>query len=243
MPQPTAVKDTARKSIERGLDGLVRLSHDHPRQPRDGVRGGPGCGLDGRAPSGAGYSVTTGTSGMPTAFTAETGSGPLVVALCAEYDALPGNRARAGTTSSPPPRSGPAWPWPGWPTTGHHRTGLGHAGGRGWRGQDHHAGRRGVRRRARRNDGSPLAGGLAPGHLPGRLPFRRDLPREERPRLGRPLGGGQRRRRHGAGAGGPGPPAPAVPPGGPGPRRGDRRRTGGERHPRAGRAGSCAVRP
>ena len=34
--------------------------------------------------------VTGGVAGMPTAFCAELGSGPLVVAVCAEYDALPG---------------------------------------------------------------------------------------------------------------------------------------------------------
>jgi amidohydrolase len=38
----------------------------------------------------AGFAVTAGVAGMPTAFIAEIGSGPLVVAVCAEYDALPG---------------------------------------------------------------------------------------------------------------------------------------------------------
>lgn len=37
-----------------------------------------------------GFHVETGTSGLPTAFTATAGSGPLHVALCIEYDALPG---------------------------------------------------------------------------------------------------------------------------------------------------------
>ncbi len=36
-----------------------------------------------------GFSVETGTSGLPTAFTGTVGSGELVVALCVEYDALP----------------------------------------------------------------------------------------------------------------------------------------------------------
>ena len=34
--------------------------------------------------------MTSGVAGMPTAFSAESGSGPLVLAVCAEYDALPG---------------------------------------------------------------------------------------------------------------------------------------------------------
>ena len=46
--------------------------------------------VDGRAVGGGGFTVTRGTAGMPTAFSAEIGSGPLVLAVCAEYDALPG---------------------------------------------------------------------------------------------------------------------------------------------------------
>jgi amidohydrolase len=37
----------------------------------------------------AGFRVTPGTAGLPTAFVAEAGDGPLVLAICAEYDALP----------------------------------------------------------------------------------------------------------------------------------------------------------
>ncbi|MGX5716632.1 M20 family metallopeptidase [Arthrobacter sp. MAHUQ-56] len=37
-----------------------------------------------------GFEVERGTSGLPTAFTASAGSGDLTVALCVEYDALPG---------------------------------------------------------------------------------------------------------------------------------------------------------
>ncbi|MFC9773351.1 MULTISPECIES: M20 family metallopeptidase [unclassified Pseudarthrobacter] len=37
-----------------------------------------------------GFAVERGTSGLPTAFTASAGSGDLTVALCVEYDALPG---------------------------------------------------------------------------------------------------------------------------------------------------------
>ncbi len=38
----------------------------------------------------AGFDVTHGTAGMDTAVVAEYGSGPLVIGVCAEYDALPG---------------------------------------------------------------------------------------------------------------------------------------------------------
>jgi amidohydrolase len=37
----------------------------------------------------AGFSVSRGVAGMPTAFVATTGTGPLVVGICVEYDALP----------------------------------------------------------------------------------------------------------------------------------------------------------
>lgn len=40
--------------------------------------------------SDGGFSIEHGTSDLPTAFTATVGSGPLTVALCVEYDALPG---------------------------------------------------------------------------------------------------------------------------------------------------------
>ncbi|RAX47974.1 M20 family peptidase [Arthrobacter sp. AQ5-05] len=39
---------------------------------------------------GAGFDVERGTSGLPTAFSARIGTGELTVALCVEYDALPG---------------------------------------------------------------------------------------------------------------------------------------------------------
>jgi len=38
----------------------------------------------------AGFEVERGVCGMPTAFSARSGNGPLHVAICAEYDALPG---------------------------------------------------------------------------------------------------------------------------------------------------------
>jgi amidohydrolase len=38
----------------------------------------------------AGFEVALGTAGLPTALTAVRGSGPLTIAVCAEYDALPG---------------------------------------------------------------------------------------------------------------------------------------------------------
>ena len=90
MVQPTAVKDAARAAIDDRLDDLVRLSHsihEHPETAFEEDRAA--AWTAGRLADG-GFTVTTGTAGMPTAFSAEVGSGPLVVAVCAEYDALPG---------------------------------------------------------------------------------------------------------------------------------------------------------
>jgi amidohydrolase len=82
-------KDAARAAIEDRLDDLVRLSHaihDHPETAFEETRASAWAG---QALADGGFTVTDGVAGMPTAFSAETGSGPLVVAVCAEYDALP----------------------------------------------------------------------------------------------------------------------------------------------------------
>ena len=84
-----AAKETARAVVDARLDELVRLSHDlhaHPELSFDEVRS---AALTAGALERGGFRVTTGTAGLPTAFVAEAGDGPLVLAICAEYDALP----------------------------------------------------------------------------------------------------------------------------------------------------------
>ena len=49
-----------------------------------------------------GFAVTRGVAGMPTAFVATAGSGSPVVAILAEYDALPGLSQRAGEAAKSP---------------------------------------------------------------------------------------------------------------------------------------------
>lgn len=88
--QDTAAKDAARRAIDDGLDGLVRLSrviHGHPELAFEEEQASRWTA---ELLAEAGFTVTTGTAGLPTAFSAQAGSGPMVVALCAEYDALPG---------------------------------------------------------------------------------------------------------------------------------------------------------
>jgi amidohydrolase len=90
MPEPTKEKGAAQHAIEGSLDGLVRLSHDIHDHPETAFEEDRAAAWTAERLADGGFSVATGTSGMSTAFSAEIGTGPLVVALCAEYDALPG---------------------------------------------------------------------------------------------------------------------------------------------------------
>ncbi|MGW0807869.1 amidohydrolase [Nonomuraea sp. NPDC002799] len=69
------------------LIGLSHLIHAHPETAFEEHRASTWTAavLDA-----AGFDVTTAAGGLPTAFTASYGTGPVTVALCAEYDALPG---------------------------------------------------------------------------------------------------------------------------------------------------------
>ncbi len=86
-PEP---KDAARGIIDRALDGLIRLSHTIHEHPETAFEEERASAWTAEILAGGGYTVTRGVAGMPTAFSAEFGSGPLVLAVCAEYDALPG---------------------------------------------------------------------------------------------------------------------------------------------------------
>ena len=82
-------KQAARKIVDEHLADLLALSHDlhaHPELSFDEVHS---AARTADVLERAGFRVTTGTAGLPTAFVAEAGDGPLVLAICAEYDALP----------------------------------------------------------------------------------------------------------------------------------------------------------
>ena len=87
---PTAdAKHTAEAAVNAALDDLVRLSHDlhaHPELSFEEVRSAEATAA---VLEQGGFTVERGTAGLPTAFRATVGSGQLVVAVCAEYDALP----------------------------------------------------------------------------------------------------------------------------------------------------------
>jgi amidohydrolase len=83
-------KEEARRRIEQSRDQLIELSHRihaHPELAFDETQAALAVAA---MLSKAGLEVETGIAGMPTALAARTGAGPLHVAICAEYDALPG---------------------------------------------------------------------------------------------------------------------------------------------------------
>lgn len=88
MPTP---KDAARSVVDTAADTLVGLSHRVHANPelafeehRSADMVASMLAADPR------FTVTTGAGGLETAFVARAGSGPLHLAICAEYDALPG---------------------------------------------------------------------------------------------------------------------------------------------------------
>jgi amidohydrolase len=84
------VKAAAREAVELAEERLVGLSHRihaHPELAFEEEQSAAWCADELAA---AGFDVEPGVCDLPTAFVATTGSGPLVIGICAEYDALPG---------------------------------------------------------------------------------------------------------------------------------------------------------
>ena len=82
-------KDRAQKTIAAVGERLIELSrqiHDHPELGFEEERAAAWCA---EALAEAGFAVETGVCELPTAFSASAGTGPLNIAICAEYDALP----------------------------------------------------------------------------------------------------------------------------------------------------------
>ena len=86
----TAAKAAAQELVDERGDALVDLSHRihaHPELKFEEERSAAWCA---EALAEAGFAVEAGVADLPTAFVATAGSGPLVISICAEYDALPG---------------------------------------------------------------------------------------------------------------------------------------------------------
>ncbi len=87
---PNAAKDSARHLVESSADELIALAddiHDHPELlfAEHHAAGKVAAALES-----AGLQVSVGEYGLETAVVGRSGTGPLHVVICAEYDALPG---------------------------------------------------------------------------------------------------------------------------------------------------------
>jgi amidohydrolase len=86
----TALEAAILSVADRTSDLILELSHDlhaHPEIAWEEVRS---CARVAGDLANSGFTVTENYTGFPTAFVARRGSGPLHLAVCAEYDALPG---------------------------------------------------------------------------------------------------------------------------------------------------------
>ncbi len=83
-------KEAARERMNTARDGLVDLSHRIQANPELRFKEEKASAWVAEALSEGGFDVELGVHDLPTAFIARSGSGPLHIAICAEYDALPG---------------------------------------------------------------------------------------------------------------------------------------------------------
>ncbi|MFC7344251.1 M20 family metallopeptidase [Saccharopolyspora griseoalba] len=86
----TALKAAARTEIERHADELVLLSERLHADPETAWEEHRAAAAVPELLDRAGFAVTPAYLGLETAFHASFGTGPRRIALCAEYDALPG---------------------------------------------------------------------------------------------------------------------------------------------------------
>src|SRR5580658_11110052 len=84
-----AAKEAAARVIERHLSDLVALSHSVHSTPELCFNETESARSVAEALRAGGLDVTEGVYDLPTALESRSGSGDLVVAVCAEYDALP----------------------------------------------------------------------------------------------------------------------------------------------------------
>lgn len=83
-------KAGAREKLQSIQDDLLDLSHRIHAKPEIGFEEEHAAAWLCDFLDGAGFTVERGICDLPTAFRAKAGNGPLHVAICAEYDSLPG---------------------------------------------------------------------------------------------------------------------------------------------------------
>ncbi|WP_410599440.1 M20 family metallopeptidase [Amycolatopsis sp. lyj-90] len=86
----TTPKDAARAEVDRHADELIRLSRRLHADPETAWEEHRAAAMVPELLDRAGFAVTSQYLGLDTAFHASFGGGPTRIALCAEYDALPG---------------------------------------------------------------------------------------------------------------------------------------------------------
>ena len=82
-------KARARSVVDEQTPALLELSHAIHSDPELAWRETRSSRRVAEALAIGGYALESGVAGMPTAFRARTGHGPLHLAILAEYDALP----------------------------------------------------------------------------------------------------------------------------------------------------------
>jgi amidohydrolase len=80
----------ARERFNAARDNLIELSHRIHTNPELGFQEERASAWLSEVLSDAGFAVETRVCDLPTAFVARAGTGPLHIAICAEYDCLPG---------------------------------------------------------------------------------------------------------------------------------------------------------
>ncbi len=83
-------KDAIRSTVDDGARSLIDLSHRIHANPELCFEEEKSSAWVAEILEGGGFAVDMGVCDLPTAFVATAGSGPLTIAICAEYDALPG---------------------------------------------------------------------------------------------------------------------------------------------------------
>lgn len=89
MPSVTA-STSVEDAVARRRGDLVELSHSIHAEPELAFAEHRSCAKTQALVAEYGFAMTAAAGGLDTAFRATYGSGPLVVGVCAEYDALPG---------------------------------------------------------------------------------------------------------------------------------------------------------
>ena len=89
MPTATASL-SVEDAVRRRRDDLVELSHAIHAEPELAFAEHRSCAKTQALVAEYGFEITATPGGLDTAFRADFGSGPLVIGICAEYDALPG---------------------------------------------------------------------------------------------------------------------------------------------------------